>query len=103
MSDISNNTAEAANGGRSAVAAAREVAGNVAGKVKDAGSNAAHFVWDRYHHLSEDAHHAYDAGRDTAQKWEQSAEQYVKNRPMKALLIAAGIGILIGVLWKRKD
>jgi ElaB/YqjD/DUF883 family membrane-anchored ribosome-binding protein len=32
---------------------------------------------------------------------EQSLEQYVQEKPIQALLMAAGVGLLLGILWKR--
>ena len=43
----------------------------------------------------------YDQGRQKAQEWQQDLEQYVQDQPVKALLIAAGVGMLLGILWKR--
>ena len=101
MSDISNEAA--VRDGKSAASEARNAAASVAGKMRDAGSHAADYVRGRFEHLNEGAHHAFDSGRETAKRWEHSAEDYVKTRPMRSLLIAAGVGILIGVLWKRRD
>jgi ElaB/YqjD/DUF883 family membrane-anchored ribosome-binding protein len=32
---------------------------------------------------------------------EQSLEAYVQEKPIQALLMAAGAGLLLGMLWKR--
>jgi len=40
-------------------------------------------------------------GRERAQEWEQSIETYVQEKPIQSILIAAGVGILLGILWKR--
>jgi ElaB/YqjD/DUF883 family membrane-anchored ribosome-binding protein len=32
---------------------------------------------------------------------EQNLEQYVQEKPIQALLMAAGVGLLLGILWKR--
>ena len=45
----------------------------------------------------------YSQGREAAQQFEQSLEGYVQEKPIQALLIAAGVGLLLGVLWKRAD
>ena len=114
MSTIANETAESVRNGKSAAASAGNAASSaideasrraseVAGRVKEAGQQAASYVRDQYGHLSEEAQQAYGRARETASEWEQSAETYVQNRPLKALLIAAGVGLVIGLLWKRHD
>jgi ElaB/YqjD/DUF883 family membrane-anchored ribosome-binding protein len=40
-------------------------------------------------------------GRQRAQEWEKGLEDYVHEKPLQAILIAAGVGMLLGVLWKR--
>ena len=36
-----------------------------------------------------------------AMEWEQNLESYVQDQPIKSLLIAAGVGALLGFLWRR--
>jgi ElaB/YqjD/DUF883 family membrane-anchored ribosome-binding protein len=43
----------------------------------------------------------YDQGRDKAMEFEQNLEAYVREQPVKSLLIAAGVGCLLGFLWRR--
>jgi len=35
------------------------------------------------------------------QEWEQSLEGYVKEKPVQSLLIAAGVGVVIGLLLRK--
>ena len=42
-----------------------------------------------------------EQGRQRAMEMEQSLEAYVQEKPIQALLMAAGAGLLLGMLWKR--
>ena len=57
-------------------------------------------LW-RYGQLRDQATDYYEQGRQRATEMEQSLEQYVHEKPIQSLLIAAGVGMLLGVLWKR--
>ena len=41
-------------------------------------------------------------GRDNVEQVERSFAQYVREQPLKSILIAAGIGMLLGGLWMRR-
>jgi ElaB/YqjD/DUF883 family membrane-anchored ribosome-binding protein len=41
-------------------------------------------------------------GRDKVQQAEHSVEQFIRQRPFKSILIAAGVGVLLGGLWMRR-
>ncbi len=41
-------------------------------------------------------------GRDKVQQVERSFEQFVRQQPFKSILIAAGVGMLLGGLWMRR-
>ena len=43
----------------------------------------------------------YEQGRQRAMEMEQTLEQYVHDKPIQSLMIAAGVGMLLGMLWKR--
>jgi ElaB/YqjD/DUF883 family membrane-anchored ribosome-binding protein len=111
MSNNMNDTIGTARDGMGAAAdAASKVihetssrAAEVAGRVKEAGHQAANYMRDECGHLRQEAHHAYDRARDKAVHWEHSIESRVQRRPLESLLIAAGVGMLIGLLWKRHD
>jgi ElaB/YqjD/DUF883 family membrane-anchored ribosome-binding protein len=55
----------------------------------------------QYEHLREQAGEYYERGRDAAVEWEQELENYVQDRPIQSLLVAAGVGFLLGMIWKR--
>jgi ElaB/YqjD/DUF883 family membrane-anchored ribosome-binding protein len=56
---------------------------------------------EQYGHLRDQASEYYERGRDMAQQWEQNLEGYIQEQPIKSILIAAGVGLLLGVLLKR--
>ena len=41
-------------------------------------------------------------GRDKAVQIEHGVEDYVRAQPVKSLLIAAGVGLVLGILWRRR-
>jgi ElaB/YqjD/DUF883 family membrane-anchored ribosome-binding protein len=43
----------------------------------------------------------YEQGRETLQALPQTLEAQIRARPFQALLVAGGIGLLIGLLWRR--
>ncbi len=45
---------------------------------------------------------SYKHGKEKAHQWEESLENQIRSHPMKSLLIAAGVGLIIGALWKSK-
>jgi ElaB/YqjD/DUF883 family membrane-anchored ribosome-binding protein len=44
----------------------------------------------------------YKRSRDAAMRWEHNLESRIADKPLQSLLIAAGIGFLAGMLWKRR-
>ncbi len=53
-------------------------------------------------HACEAAGEYYAAGRDRVLEFEHSLEDRIREKPLQSVLIAAGVGILIGVLWTRR-
>ena len=52
--------------------------------------------------LPEQAKSSYETSRQTAMEWEKGIEASIRERPFRALLIAAGIGVMFSLLWFRK-
>jgi ElaB/YqjD/DUF883 family membrane-anchored ribosome-binding protein len=44
----------------------------------------------------------YKKSRDAAMRWEHHLESHIAEKPLQSLLIAAGVGFLVGMLWKRR-
>ena len=69
--------------------------------LRDLGSQVRDQAKEKYNQLSDQARDYYDQGRQKAQEWEQGLESYIQEKPLQSVLIAAGVGVLLGLLWKR--
>ncbi len=95
MSDTSREKAEsAAKGVRNAAAEVQQNLRDMGGQVRDAAR-------EKYDELRETAGEYYEQGRQRAEEWEHSIESYVQEKPLQSLVIAAGVGLLLGLFWKR--
>jgi ElaB/YqjD/DUF883 family membrane-anchored ribosome-binding protein len=79
----------------------RDTASQVQQNLRDMGGQVREAATDQYNQLRDQAQQYFEDGRVRAQEWEQSIEQYVHEKPIQSLLIAAGVGVLLGILWKR--
>jgi len=79
----------------------RETAQQVQENLRNLGSQVRDTATQQYGQLRDQATQYYEQGRQRATEMEQSLEQYVQEKPIQALMIAAGVGMLLGVLWKR--
>src|SRR5690606_31745161 len=79
----------------------RESAAEVKENLRDLGSQARAAAQEQYDQLRQQANDYYEQGRVRAQEWEQGVEDYIREQPVKSMLIAAGVGLLLGALWKR--
>ena len=75
----------------------RDTAGQVSQTLRDAGSQ----VQEKIGQIRDQANEYYEQGKEQAREWEQGLEAYVQEKPIQSLLIAAGVGMLLGMLWKR--
>ena len=79
----------------------KETAQQVQQGIRDMGSQVRDVASEQYENLRSQANEYYEQGRQRAQEWEQGLERYVQEKPIQSLLIAAGVGMLVGLLWKR--
>ncbi len=79
----------------------REAASEIGRKLRDAGAQVREAASQKYEDLRNQASEYCEQGRERAEQWEQNIESYVREKPVKALLLAAGVGFLIGAIWKR--
>jgi ElaB/YqjD/DUF883 family membrane-anchored ribosome-binding protein len=49
----------------------------------------------------ETASEYYQQGREQALAWERVLEDRIREKPIQSLLVAGGIGLLLGLLWRR--
>jgi ElaB/YqjD/DUF883 family membrane-anchored ribosome-binding protein len=43
----------------------------------------------------------YQQGRDQALIWQKQLQQHIREKPLQSLAVAGGIGLLLGLLWRR--
>jgi ElaB/YqjD/DUF883 family membrane-anchored ribosome-binding protein len=93
IGDSGNSGGSAANVNDAAQQVSQDLR-ELGGQVRDAAR-------EKYEQLTDQARSYYDEGRRAAQEWEQGFESFIQEKPMQAVLIAAGVGLLLGLLWKR--
>lgn len=69
--------------------------------LRDLGGQVRDAAREKYSQLSDQAQDYYDQGKHKAQEWEQGIESYITEKPLQSVLIAAGVGVVLGLLWKR--
>ncbi len=79
---------------------------DLAGTARDAAVQQAHRVrdvaMDKVEQARDTAVDYYERGREKAGDWADDLEEYIQGQPLKSVMIAAGIGILLGMYWKRR-
>lgn len=81
---------------------ARSSASRVAEHLREAGADVKQAATEQVGHMAEQAGQYYRKGKQRAMEWEGSLEDCVREKPLKSLLIAAGIGVLLGAFWRRR-
>jgi ElaB/YqjD/DUF883 family membrane-anchored ribosome-binding protein len=85
--DMSNGTSKSSDQFREAAAMAREDLREMGTLAKDA--------------AREKAQDIYERSREKGREWGDGLETYVREQPMRSLLIAAGVGLALGFLMRR--
>ncbi|HEX3358603.1 MAG TPA: hypothetical protein VHS31_16630 [Tepidisphaeraceae bacterium] len=78
--------------------AARQAESTVSHLLNSAGQ----MMEDTYEKASDMAHSSYEHGRDMASEWCDEAGEFVQARPMESVLVAAGVGLLVGFMLGRR-
>ena len=84
-----------------AAAQIKDKVSEVASNVRDMGQQAYDAATEKYENVRDSAAEYYQAGREKAMEWESQIESYVREQPIKSLLMAAGVGMVLGMIWKR--
>jgi len=79
----------------------RETASQVGQSVRDLGGQVRDVATEQYEQVRRQAQEYYEQGRERAREVQQNLESYIQEKPIQSLLIAAGVGMLLGILWKR--
>ena len=69
--------------------------------MQDAAQEVSHQVQDMARQGQEAAAEYYQQGREQVLAWQQQLERQVREKPLQSLLVAAGIGLLVGLLRRR--
>jgi ElaB/YqjD/DUF883 family membrane-anchored ribosome-binding protein len=57
----------------------------------------------RVEELRDAAGDMYERGRERAMEFEEGIEDRIRANPLGSVMIAAGVGMLVGILWMRRD
>ena len=74
---------------------ARDVAQQAAGQVREVAQ-------ERLGQLRDTAEEYYQMGRDRATDLERTIEERIREKPLNSVLMAAGLGVLLGIIWTRR-
>src|SRR4051812_5772713 len=99
MSRMSDSTGQG--GAGNTTGQLKDTAQQVGQNIRDMGGQVRTAATEQYENLRNQATEYYEQGRERAQEWEQSLESYVQEKPIQSIMIAAGVGMLLGILWKR--
>jgi ElaB/YqjD/DUF883 family membrane-anchored ribosome-binding protein len=80
----------------------REKMSETRDNIADMGHLAKETVQDKLHELKDRASEKYGEGKEKVQEFEESLARRVRESPMKSVLIAAGVGLALGFLWRRR-
>jgi ElaB/YqjD/DUF883 family membrane-anchored ribosome-binding protein len=80
----------------------REKAGDLKSSLQEMGSAAKHMAQEQFEGVRDTMSTYYEQGRERALDLEHSLENRVRERPISSIVVATGIGFLIGMLWMRK-
>lgn len=70
--------------------------------VKDLGMIGGELAADTAHMAEERISEYYKAGMKKAKGLEENIETEIRKNPMRSLLVAAGVGLLLGAVWRRR-
>jgi len=70
--------------------------------LKEMGATVKDAAQEKIREVRENATEYYEQGRDDVHGVLCDFEQYVRARPLKSVLIAAGVGLLFGRFWMRR-
>ena len=70
--------------------------------LQEMGGTAVEALQDKFGELRNTASEYYEQGKDKFSEVEDSIEKFIKEQPLKSVLIAAGAGWLLGRFWMRR-
>jgi ElaB/YqjD/DUF883 family membrane-anchored ribosome-binding protein len=90
-------------GATSASSTVKEKAGQASVKVKEKADQVSTVAKERYGVAAERAKQGYDKARKDLDHLTQDVNEYVRDNPGKAVLIAAGVGFLVGLIFRGRS
>ena len=80
---------------------AQEVGTQVRDWAQEKGNQLKKGAQDTMHQVEASASQLSDMGRTATEELEESLEDRIRYKPLQSVLVAAGVGILIGLLWRK--
>lgn len=80
----------------------REKASDMTRNLRETGESVVETAQEKFGELKESASEYLRQGKDKARELGGDVEDFVREQPVKSLLIAAAVGLVLGVLWKRR-
>jgi len=80
---------------------ARELGSQARDQARDVGMQIKEGTQEIVHQVGETASEYYEQGRKAVGQLEKTLEGYIREKPLQSLLIAAGVGMLAGLLWRK--
>jgi ElaB/YqjD/DUF883 family membrane-anchored ribosome-binding protein len=80
----------------------RQQAAKVKDDVQELGHIARVAAQDKFEEVRHHAEDAYKTGLRKAQQLEKSVEKGIREYPIRSVLIAAGVGLVVGFLMRRR-
>jgi ElaB/YqjD/DUF883 family membrane-anchored ribosome-binding protein len=80
----------------------KDKAGKVGQDLKDVAGAVRDVAGEQYENVRQRAADYVEQGRERVMEWEEGIEGYIKDNPIRSLLIAGGVGLLVGLIWRRK-
>ena len=70
--------------------------------VKDLGTIGGELATDTAHLAEERIAGYYEEGKKKAESLEKNLETEIRKNPIRSLMVAAGVGLVLGALWRRR-
>ncbi len=80
----------------------RDAAGQIGENIRHFGEQARGAAQETYDRYRQQAGDYYEQARGRATELQGDLEQYVREQPVKSIMIAAGVGLVLGMLLKRR-
>jgi ElaB/YqjD/DUF883 family membrane-anchored ribosome-binding protein len=80
----------------------RSQAQKVTSDIHEMGSIVGDVVQENLGQIRDTASAYFEQERDEVHRVERTLESYIKDRPIQSIMIAAGVGLVVGRFWPRR-